>query len=143
MLKTYEAIILFYNLVLRKVFLSKRQKGEVIRRINQIKILVSLPPISPRSHWSVFHLDGFVFGECQNFTHLANVLGSLEVVVSINNFSFLYPWNRNRVTDIENRFVVVKRRVGVGGQHWKFGISRCKLIYIYIYGMDEQWGLTF
>ena len=33
-------------------------------------------------------------------------------------------WNRNRVSDIENRLVVE-----VGGMGWEFGISKCKLLY--------------
>ena len=34
-------------------------------------------------------------------------------------------------TDIENRLVVAKSGVGVGGKKdWEFGISRCKLSYI-------------
>ena len=41
-----------------------------------------------------------------------------------------YLWNRNRLTDIENRLVVAKGE-GVGrGMEWEFGISRCKLLYI-------------
>ena len=38
-------------------------------------------------------------------------------------------FNRNRHTDIENRFVVARvDRVGEG-MDWEFGISRCKLVY--------------
>ena len=37
--------------------------------------------------------------------------------------------NRNRLTDIENRLIVAKREWGKGGMDWKFGISRCKLLY--------------
>ena len=33
-------------------------------------------------------------------------------------------WNRNRVSDIENRLVVE-----VGGMDWEFGISKCQLLY--------------
>ena len=39
----------------------------------------------------------------------------------------LYLWNRNKLTDVENRLVVAK---GVGGMDWEFGVSRCKLLYI-------------
>ena len=41
-----------------------------------------------------------------------------------------YLWNRNRLTDIENRLVVAKGEGGGGGMDWEVGISRCKLLYI-------------
>ena len=41
-----------------------------------------------------------------------------------------YLWNRNRLTDIENRLVVAKGELGGGGMDWEFGISRSKLLYI-------------
>ena len=37
---------------------------------------------------------------------------------------------KNRFTDIENRRVLTKRKVDRGGKDWKFGISRCKLLYV-------------
>ena len=40
-----------------------------------------------------------------------------------------YLWNRNRLTDIENRLVVAKGKGGGGGVEWEFGVSRCKLLY--------------
>ena len=39
-------------------------------------------------------------------------------------------WNKNRLTDIENRLLVPKRDGGGGGKDWEFGTSRCKLLYI-------------
>ena len=40
-----------------------------------------------------------------------------------------YVWNRNILTDIENRLGVSK--VGQGpGRDWEFGISRCKWLYV-------------
>ena len=43
---------------------------------------------------------------------------------------WIYLWNRNRLTDIENRLVVAKgERVG-GVMAWEIGVSRCKLLYI-------------
>ena len=39
-----------------------------------------------------------------------------------------YLWNRNRLTDIENRLVVAKGEGDGGGKDWEFGISRCKLL---------------
>ena len=39
-------------------------------------------------------------------------------------------WNRNGLTDIENRLVVAKGEVSGGGMDWEFGVSRCKLLYI-------------
>ena len=39
-----------------------------------------------------------------------------------------YLWNRNRLTDKENRLVVAGGG-GEGRTDWEFGISRCKLIY--------------
>ena len=41
-----------------------------------------------------------------------------------------YLWNRNRLTDIENRIVVAKEEGNGGEIDWEFGISRCKLLYI-------------
>ena len=41
-----------------------------------------------------------------------------------------YLWNRNRLTDIQNRLVVAKGDGGRGGKDWEFGISRGKLLYI-------------
>ena len=41
-----------------------------------------------------------------------------------------YLWNRNRLTDIENRLVVAKGEMGRGGIEWEFGVSTCKLLYI-------------
>ena len=38
--------------------------------------------------------------------------------------------NRNRLTDIENTHVVVKKMRK--GMDWEFGVSRCRLLYIYI-----------
>ena len=41
-----------------------------------------------------------------------------------------YPWNRNQLTDIENRPVVAKRRRGGRGKDWESGINICKLLFI-------------
>ena len=41
-----------------------------------------------------------------------------------------YLWNRKRLTDIENRFVVAKGEGGRGVIDWEFRISKCKLLYI-------------
>ena len=41
-----------------------------------------------------------------------------------------YLENRNRLTDIENRFVVAKGKVGGSGMDWEFGVSRCKLLHL-------------
>ena len=38
-------------------------------------------------------------------------------------------FNRNRLTDIENRLVVANGEGRRGGVEWEFGISRCKLLY--------------
>ena len=52
-----------------------------------------------------------------------------------------YLQNRNRLTDIENRLVVVKGK-GVGeGWDWKSGVDRCKLymnIYIWLGHISVQ-----
>ena len=41
-----------------------------------------------------------------------------------------YLWNRNRLTDIENRLVIAKGE-GVGeGMEWEVRVSRCKLLYM-------------
>ena len=40
-----------------------------------------------------------------------------------------YLQNRNKLMDIENRFVVAKGR-GRNGMDWEFGVSRCKLLYL-------------
>ena len=41
-----------------------------------------------------------------------------------------YLWNRNWITDIENRMVVAKEEGIGGGMEWEFGVSRRKLLYI-------------
>ena len=41
-----------------------------------------------------------------------------------------YLWNRNRLTDTENRPLATKLGAGWGGTKWEFGVSRCKLLYI-------------
>ena len=41
-----------------------------------------------------------------------------------------YLQNRNKLTDIESRFVVAKGEEGEGRKDWEFGISRCKLLYL-------------
>ena len=38
--------------------------------------------------------------------------------------------NRKRLTDIENRLVVVKGELEWGKEGLKFGISRCTLVYV-------------
>ena len=38
--------------------------------------------------------------------------------------------NRNRLTDIENRFVVAKRERGESGMDSKLRVSQCKLLYL-------------
>ena len=38
--------------------------------------------------------------------------------------------SRNRLTDIENKFMVIKGERGWGGVNWEFGVSRSKLLYI-------------
>ena len=40
-----------------------------------------------------------------------------------------YLQSRNRLTDAENRAVVVKGEGAGGGVSWEFGISICKLLY--------------
>ena len=37
---------------------------------------------------------------------------------------------QNKIRDIENRLVIAKVEGGGRGKTWKFGISRCKLVYI-------------
>ena len=41
-----------------------------------------------------------------------------------------YLWNRNRITDAQNKLVVAKEEGAGRRKDWEFGISRCKLIYI-------------
>ena len=41
-----------------------------------------------------------------------------------------YLQNKNRVTDTENRLVLVKGEKGANGIDWESGINRCKLLYI-------------
>ena len=38
--------------------------------------------------------------------------------------------DRNRLTDMENRFVVAKGKTGESGMDWEFGVSRCKLLHL-------------
>ena len=42
---------------------------------------------------------------------------------------WIYLWNRNRLTDIENKLVVAKGEASRGEMDYEFGISRWKLIY--------------
>ena len=37
---------------------------------------------------------------------------------------------QNNIRDIENRLVIANAEGGGRGKTWKFGISRCKLVYI-------------
>ena len=46
-----------------------------------------------------------------------------------------YLWNRNRRTEIENRFVASKGKGVGGGMDWEVGVSRYKL---FTYGMSKQ-----
>ena len=41
-----------------------------------------------------------------------------------------YIGNRNRLTDIENRFVVTKGEWEGSGMDQEFGVSRCKLLHL-------------
>ena len=42
-----------------------------------------------------------------------------------------YDTDKNGLTDLEDRFVVIKDGGGArGGKDWEFGISRGKLLYI-------------
>ena len=44
-----------------------------------------------------------------------------------------YLQNRNRLTDIENRFVAAKvatRKWEGSGMEWEFGVGRCKLLHL-------------
>ena len=38
--------------------------------------------------------------------------------------------NKNRLTDIENRLVVVKGEGKGSGMDWEFGFNRCKLLHL-------------
>ena len=42
-------------------------------------------------------------------------------------YKWTYLWNRNRLTDTENRLVVAKGEGVEGGMEWEVGGSRCKL----------------
>ena len=66
----------------------------------------------------------FIFQEEKDKYHMI----SLYVEYKIWH-KWTYLWNRNKLTDIENRFVVTKGGLG-GGKDWEFGIDRCKLLYI-------------
>ena len=46
--------------------------------------------------------------------------------------------NRNRLPDMENRFVVARGKGERSGMEWEFGVGGCKLTF----GMDGQWGPT-
>ena len=41
-----------------------------------------------------------------------------------------YLWNRNSLTDIENRLVAAKGEAGGSGMDWEFRVSRCKLLHL-------------
>ena len=55
---------------------------------------------------------------------------SLIYVESKIWYKWTYLWNRNRITDIENRLVVANREGVGGGMEWEIGVSRCKPLYI-------------
>ena len=41
-----------------------------------------------------------------------------------------WTYLKNRLTDIENRLTIAKEEWGRRGMDWKFGVSRCKLLYL-------------
>ena len=53
-------------------------------------------------------------------------------------YKWTYLQNRNRLTDIENKFMVTKGE-REGGINWEFGISRYKLLYIKLISGVPWW----
>ena len=62
-----------------------------------------------------------------------SVIHVYEFVSVILWYKWNYPWNRNRLTDIENKLVVAKEVGGWSGMDWKFEFSRGKPI---TFGVD-------
>ena len=58
-----------------------------------------------------------------------NTLYHLHVESKIWN-KWTYLWNRNGISDMENKLVVAKRKRSERSLNWEFGISRWKLVYI-------------
>ena len=57
-----------------------------------------------------------------------NPLYHLHVESKIWN-KWTYLWNRNGISDTENKLVVAKRKRSERSLNWEFGISRWKLVY--------------
>ena len=51
-------------------------------------------------------------------------------VECIIQHKWTYQQNRNRLTDLENRFVIARKHRGWSGMNWEFGVGRCKLLHL-------------
>ena len=107
----------------------------------QRKAAMALPEGS--SNWvNAYKLDGFpqISGEVFIFRHLCFLVLlrlnnlNLPIFMLSEYFFLLFKWfylqSRNRLTGMENRFVVAKGEGGGSGTYGEFGISRCKLLQI-------------
>ena len=54
----------------------------------------------------------------------------ISLICNIWNMTQIHLWNRNSLTDTENRLVVAKGDGKSGGMDWEFGLSWCKLLYM-------------
>ena len=55
----------------------------------------------------------------------------LRPIKTTDIYKWIYPQNRDRLTDTKNRLVVTKEvTTGERGMNWAFGFSRCKLLQI-------------
>ena len=54
----------------------------------------------------------------------------ISLICNIWSFTQIHLWNRNSLTDTENRLVVTKEDGNSRGMDWEFGLSWCELLYM-------------
>ena len=76
------------------------------------------------------------FNKCQFINCVKITWRILSRLISTRNKTGSY---RSRLTDIENRLVVTKgERAGGEWMDWEFGVSKCKLLYVYMCSVDQS-----
>ena len=75
------------------------------------------------------------FNKCQFINCVKITWRILSHLISTRNKTGSY---RSTLTDIENRLVVAKgERAGGGWRDWEFGVSKCRLLYVYMCSVDQ------